>query len=77
MVCQPLESHGKPAAGQLGVVIKNVVSLRAIADGDSECVTQALIGQPMVAEGGQKDWFYVQTWDTYRGWIPGYAIRLF
>lgn len=68
---------GKPAAGQLGVVVSNVINLRAIADNDSELVTQGLMGQPVVAEGGQKDWFYVQTWDTYRGWIPGYAIRLF
>ena len=67
----------KPAAGQLGVVINNVISLRATADGDSERVTQALIGEPLVAEGGQKDWYYVQTWDTYRGWIPSYAIKLF
>jgi len=66
----------KPAAGQLGVVTSNVISLRASADADAECVTQALIGQPVIAEGGQKDWYYVQTWDTYRGWIPGYAIRL-
>ncbi|MGI6295764.1 MAG: NlpC/P60 family protein [Armatimonadota bacterium] len=67
----------KPAAGQPGVITSNVISLRASADSDTECVTQALIGQPVIAEGGQKDWYYVQTWDTYRGWIPSRAIRLF
>ena len=65
------------AAGQLGVVISNVISLRASSDSNTECVTQALIGQPIIAEGGQKDWYYVQTWDTYRGWIPSRSVRLF
>lgn len=67
----------KTTAGQLGVVVSNVVSLRASADSDTECVTQALIGQPIIAEGGQKDWYYVQTWDTYRGWVPSQNVRLF
>jgi len=66
----------RTAGGQLGVVVNNVVSLRATADADSERVTQALIGEPLIIEGGQKDWYYVQTWDTYRGWIPSYAMRL-
>lgn len=71
----PTARKSKSAAGQLGVVTRNVISLRANADDHAECVTQALIGQPIIAEGGQKDWFYVQTWDTYRGWIPGFAIK--
>lgn len=66
----------KSTAGQLGVVTNNVTSLRVTADGDSERVTQALIGEPIIAEGGQNDWYYVQTWDTYRGWIPSHSIRL-
>ena len=36
----------RTAGGQLGVVVNNVVSLRATADADSERVTQALIGEP-------------------------------
>lgn len=71
------QKTARPAVGQLGVVVSNVISLRASADSDSECVTQALIGQPVIAEGGQKDWYYVQTCDTYRGWIPSHAIKLF
>lgn len=58
------------------MVVNNVVSLRATADADSERVTQALIGEPLIIEGGQKDWYYVQTWDTYRGWIPDYAMKV-
>ena len=72
----PTARKSKPASGQLGVITSNVISLRASADADAECVTQALVGQPVIAEGGQNDWFYVQTWDTYRGWIPSHAMRL-
>lgn len=66
----------KPASGQLGVVTKNVVPLRTEPDGSTEQVTQALLGQPVVAEGGQGQWLFVQTWDTYRGWIPMHAVRI-
>lgn len=67
----------KPVAGQPGVVLANVVPLRAKPDGDAEQVTQALMGQPIIAEGGQGDWYFVQTWDTYRGWIHSSTIRLY
>lgn len=70
-----MKSESKPAAGELGVVIRNVVPVRAEPDSDSEQVTQALLGQPVTAEAGQSDWLYVQTWDTYRGWIPSNAVR--
>ena len=63
-------------AGRLGVVIKNVVPLRRDPDDDTEQVSQALLGQPMSVEGGQGDWLFVQTWDTYRGWIPSHAVRI-
>lgn len=65
----------KTIAGQLGVVTRNVVPVRAKTDTNSEQVTQALIGQPVIAEGGQGDWLFVQTWDTYRGWILESAVR--
>ncbi|OFX13929.1 MAG: hypothetical protein A2Z18_08580 [Armatimonadetes bacterium RBG_16_58_9] len=69
------ESVKKPVAGELAVVTGNVVSLRARPDAGSEQVSQALIGQSVVAEGGQGDWLFVQTWDTYRGWIRADALR--
>jgi cell wall-associated NlpC family hydrolase len=70
--------NGKPPAGRLGVVTKNVVPIRAEPDSNwrIEQTTQALIGQPVVIEAGQGDWFFVQTWDTYRGWIPAHAVRV-
>ena len=66
----------KSPAGQLGVIIANIASLRAEPQSGSEQVTQAIIGEPVVVEGGQKDWLFVQTWDTYRGWVQASAIRI-
>lgn len=65
-----------PPAGQPGVVVPNVVNLRAHSDDGSERVTQALIGQPVTMEGGQGDWYFVRTWDAYRGWIPASSLRM-
>lgn len=62
--------------GRLAVVIRNVVPLRKEPDHASEQVSQGLIGQPLVAEGGSKDWLFVQTWDTYRAWIHSRDLRL-
>ncbi len=63
------------ASVSIGVVTKNVVSLRKEPDDKSERVTQAIIGQPVYIEAGQGSWYFVKTWDTYRGWIPSHAIR--
>ena len=52
-----------------GVIIKNVANLHAEKDTDSERVTQAIMGQPVVIEQEEDKWLYVQTWDTYHGWI--------
>ncbi len=73
-----MRTGSKPPAGELGVVIKNVVPLKAHPEDGwrTETVTQALIGQPLVVEAGQGDWFYVQMWDTYRGWIPAHSVRM-
>ena len=64
-----------PVSGQLAVVVGNVVPLHSKADPDSELATQALIGQSVIAEGGQAEWLFVQTWDTYRGWIGSTNVR--
>ena len=52
-----------------GTIIKNVANLHAEKDTDSERVTQAIMGQPVVIEKEEDKWLYVQTWDTYHGWI--------
>ncbi|MGQ9456215.1 MAG: C40 family peptidase [Armatimonadota bacterium] len=71
-----MPSVGKHTNGRLGVVTKNVVSLHKEPDDSTERVTQAIIGQPVYIEAGQGEWFFVRTWDTYRGWIPAHAVTL-
>lgn len=46
------------------------MSLHAEPDESADRVTQALLGQPVWIEREQVGWLYVQTWDTYHGWIP-------
>ncbi|MCL5105567.1 MAG: C40 family peptidase [Armatimonadetes bacterium] len=65
----------KRVRGKLGVIVRNVVPMRAKPDGDSEQVTQGLIGQPIVTEGGQGDWLFVQCWDNYRAWVQSEKVR--
>jgi len=71
-----MRKESKPSSGELGVVTRNVVGLHRDPDSDTEQVTQALIGQPVRIEAGQPGWLYVQTWDTYRGWIPANAVSV-
>lgn len=52
-----------------GTIIKNVANLHAEKNTDSERVTQAIMGQPVVIEKEEDKWLYVQSWDTYHGWI--------
>ena len=52
-----------------GVIQKNVANLHGEKSTDSERVTQAIMGQPVRVEKDEGDWLYVETWDTYHGWI--------
>ena len=45
-------------AGQLAVVIKNVASVSERPRPAPNLATQAIIGQRVVVEGGQKDWLF-------------------
>lgn len=65
-----------PIPGKLGVITKNVVSMRAEPDSKSEQTTQGLLGQPVYAEGGQGNWLFVHMWDSYRAWIPADRMRV-
>lgn len=67
---------GAYSRDRIGVVIQNLASLRAEPDSNSEQVTQTLIGQNVKIEDGSQGWLYVQTWDTYRAWIPANCVRI-
>lgn len=61
---------------ELGVVIKNVVALRAEPNTESEQVSQALLGQPVWVEKRVEDYLYVRSWDGYHGLIANHAVRM-
>lgn len=52
-----------------GVISKNVTGLFRDKTVDSEQVTQAIMGQPIHIEKEEDNWMWVETWDTYHGWV--------
>lgn len=58
-----------------GTIIKNVASMYAETTRNSEQVSQAIMGQPVEIEKEDGDWLYIQTWDTYHGWIESRWVR--
>ncbi len=68
--------RARPLSGQLAVATRNLTSLRAAPKAGAEQVTQSLIGQPLTVQGGQKDWLFVQTWDTYRAWVQAASVQI-
>ena len=52
-----------------GVITKNVTGLFREKTVDSEQVTQAIMGQPVHIEKEEDGWMWVETWDTYHGWV--------
>jgi len=58
-----------------GTIIKNVAAMYKEATRDCEQVSQAITGQPVEIEKEDGNWLYVQTWDTYHGWIESRWVR--
>jgi SH3-like domain-containing protein len=57
------------------VVAKTVVDLHADSDVESERVTQAILGTPLMVAKSKRGWLRVTTPDAYRGWIEAPATR--
>jgi gamma-D-glutamyl-L-lysine dipeptidyl-peptidase len=52
-----------------GIITKNVTGLFWEKTVSSEQVTQAIMGQPVHIEKEEDKWMWVETWDTYHGWV--------
>ncbi len=64
-------------AQDYGVVNISVCNLRRTADFDAEMVSQALLGTPvhiLTTSTGGNPWPFVQTPDTYTGWVHYAAV---
>lgn len=64
-----------------GVVLKSVENMHRNPDEMSEVVSQAIIGTNIKILKSEKidgkDWFYIETPDTYKGWIMAQSIRVY
>lgn len=61
------------------VVVHNVVNMHAKPDGDSEQVSQTILGHTLLltaTPGSEENWVSVQTDDEYTGWVRTKQIRL-
>src|SRR5579859_7933913 len=58
-----------------GIVTHNVTPLRASPDGDSEQVSQAILGDVIALLEERDGWARVQTADAYEGWIRRWHVR--
>ncbi|MBC7363892.1 MAG: C40 family peptidase, partial [Candidatus Aminicenantes bacterium] len=65
-----------------GVVIHSVENMYSRPDNNVDVVSQALLGTTVKILKSEKDknnqtWYYIETPDTYQGWVEGPAIRLY
>lgn len=64
-----------------GVVLKSVENMHRNPDEMSEVVSQAIIGTNAKILKSEKidgkDWFYIETPDTYKGWMIAPSIRIY
>jgi hypothetical protein len=67
---------------RLGVVTRSVENMYSKPSHQTDVVSQALLGTTIKILNAQKDdqqndWYYIETPDTYRGWMDGQAIRVY
>ena len=60
-----------------GVITANIANMYHDANVKSEVVSQAIIGTTCTVTLNKKGWYYIQLPDTYLGWIPAEAVRLY
>ncbi len=69
------------AQEKYGVVIKSVENMHRNPDEMSEVVSQAIIGTNVkilkMEKKDEKEWFYIETPDTYKGWMETKSIRIY
>lgn len=69
------------AQEKYGVVTKSVGNMHRDPDEMSEVVSQAIIGESVkilkTEKKDSREWLYVETPDTYKGWIDAKSIRIY
>lgn len=67
---------------QTGVITGSVENMYSRPDEEADVVSQALLGTTVKIlktekDHQQKDWYYLETPDSYQGWVKGQAVRLY
>lgn len=70
----------KPAVPGAGVVINTAENMHSRSNAMSDVVSQALLGTNVrilktERNSDGEDWYYVETPDTYKGWVIGPSLR--
>ena len=60
---------------QFGIVNVSVANLHRLSAFQSEILDQALLGAVLPIYDYQNDFYLVDNWDHYRGWISKYTLR--
>ena len=71
---------GTPAAPQAAVVLNTAENMHHLSNDDTDVVSQALLGMNVKVLKSERNakgetWSYVETPDTYRGWIIDSSLR--
>jgi len=75
-----LSAVEKPAVPGAGVVINTAENMHSRSNAMSDVVSQALLGTNVrilktERNSDGEDWYYVETPDTYKGWVIGPSLR--
>ena len=75
-----LSGADKTPAAQAAVVINAVENMHSRSNAGTDVVSQALLGANVAVlkterNSDGEDWFYVETPDTYKGWVIGTSLR--
>ena len=75
-----LSAAEKPAVPGAGVVINTAENMHRHSNAMSDVVSQALLGTNVRVlkterNSDGEDWYYVETPDTYKGWVIGPSLR--
>jgi cell wall-associated NlpC family hydrolase len=75
-----LSAAEKPAVPGAGVVINPAENMHSRSNAMSDVVSQAILGTNVKVlkterNSDGEDWYYVETPDTYKGWVIGPSLR--
>ncbi len=59
-----------------GLVNVSVCNMRPLPAHNTELISQAVMGTPVKILKLQSGWCYIQTPESYEGWVPSQAIQV-